>query len=306
MKVLVAGATGFVGKALVKRLLDEEHEVFVLSRRSDAFKNLPSASLKVQTWDGQNVGHWSKLLEDVDVVVNLAGEGIADQPWSTEQKRKIKASRLDATRTLVNATARSLSRPRVWVNASAVGYYGNVPEGDVTEDSPKGKGFLPDVCADWEEQALNAADLGLRVVLLRFGIVLEKDGGALKKFILPFKWYAGGPLGSGKQWFPWVHRDDVVGAILFAIEHERLSGPVNVTAPEPLRMKEFCQELGRAMKRPSWAPVPGFVLKLVLGELSEMLLTGQRVIPQRLTQAGYSFKYPQASLALASLFTSPS
>ena len=302
MKFLVTGATGFIGSVLVRRLLNEGHQIVVLTRRLDAFKHLPTENLKVGVWDGRSVGLWTQHLLDVDAVVNLAGESIADGRWSIERKRLIKASRLESTRALVEALSKGLSRPRVLVNASATGYYGPSPEGEVTEDSPKGKGFLADVCADWENEAKKAESAGMRVVLLRFGIVVEKDGGALKKFIPPFKFYLGGPLGSGGQPFPWVHREDALGAILFAVQNETLSGPVNVVAPETLTMKQFCQALGRAMKRPCWTPVPGFALKAAFGEMSEIILKGQKAVPQKLLRAGYSFRYSNAEDALQKLF----
>lgn len=302
MKIIVAGATGFIGNPLVKRLLSEGHRVIVLSRRVDAFKNLPSEHLRVELWDGQNMGPWVDQMTDTDAVINLAGEGIADGRWSQERKWRIRASRLDATKVLVTAIARSMKRPSVLINASAIGYYGATGDADVTEASSRGKGFLADVCAEWENQALEAQTLGVRVVLPRLGVVLEKDGGALKKLIPPFQFYVGGPLGSGKQWFPWIHRADVVASILHTLQDTRLSGPVNVAAPQPLTMNEFCRSLGHAMNRPCWAPVPSIVLKLLLGEMSDMLLTGQRILPQRLRESGYHFLYPQVSQALENFF----
>ena len=304
MRVVVAGATGFVGRSLVKKLLGEDHSVVVLSRQVGAFKNLPSAQLKVELWDGHTVGHWAEQLEDADAVVNLSGEGIADERWTEERKRLIKASRLEATRALVGGISGRARhhRPRVLVNASAVGYYGDVPQGEVFENHPKGKDFLAGVCGDWEAEAQSAGGYDVRVVLPRFGVVLEKGGGALKKFIPPFRLFAGGPLGSGRQWFPWVHRDDVVDILLFALEKEQLSGPVNVAAPEAVTMKQFCKALGKTMHRPSWAPVPGFALKLLLGEMAGMLLTGQKAVPKKLEEAGYRFQYPALGPALSAIF----
>ena len=302
MKVIVAGGSGFVGYALIKKLLKDGHSVVALTRRRDAFKNLPDHRLTVEWWDGKFVGTWAAQVEGADAVVNLSGEGIADKPWSIERKRLIKASRLEATHAVTSAIARCLKRPRVLVNASAVGFYGPVPDGDMTEASPKGKGYLADVCADLENEAKKAEALGVRVVLMRMRVALEKGGGAIQKMTTPFKLYAGGPLGSGRQWFPWVHRDDVLGTVLFAMQNGALSGPVNVVAPESLTMKQFCQALGKSMNRPSWAPVPGFVLKLLLGEMSSMLLTGQKAVPRKLQDAGYSFQYPVADAALTAIF----
>ena len=294
MNIVIAGGTGFVGRALVKKLSAEGHRVRVLSRKPDAVGNV--------LWDGRTAGPWTAELERADAVIDLAGEGIGDERWSPDRKARIRSSRIDATRALVQAMGRCSRCPKVLLNASAVGFYGSVPDGEVTERDLKGGGFLADVCADWEEEALKAGPLGVRVALMRFGVVLGKDGGALQKFILPFRLCIGGPLGSGRQWFPWVHRDDVIGALLFALQNETLSGPVNVTAPETVTMEQFCRALGKAMRRPSWAPVPGFVLKMLLGEMSEMVLTGQRAVPCKLEGAGFRFGFGRVETALADLF----
>jgi len=194
------------------------------------------------------------------------------------------------------------AKPKVFISSSAVGYYGNVDEGEVLESHPKGRGFLADTCERWENEARKAEALGIRTVLLRIGIVLEKGGGALGKMLPPFRLFAGGPIGSGKQWFPWIHRADVVDIILFAIKTEALKGPVNMTAPTPLRMKEFSAGLGDAIHRPSWAPVPAFALKTLLGEMADMLLEGQKAVPKKLIGAGYRFRYPELGRALKSIF----
>ncbi len=298
MKIVLAGATGFIGRALVRRLLEEGHTVTILSRRANAFREYPSKDLKVEAWDGQTAGAWVSVLEGADAIVNLAGESIAGGRWTPARKKALRDSRLNSTRALVAAIAKASQKPKSLVNASAVGYYGDVPNGDVTENSLKGRGFLPDLCDEWEAEAKKAEASGLRVVLLRLGVVLEREGGALEKFLTPFSLFIGGPLGSGRQFFPWVHRGDVVGAILYTLQNAELSGAFNVASPGILTMRQFCSALGRAMGRPSWAPVPGFVLKVMLGEMSEMLLGGQRAIPARLEKAGYKFRYPEAESAL--------
>jgi uncharacterized protein (TIGR01777 family) len=303
VKIVVAGGTGFVGKALVKRLLDENHQVLVLSRKVNAFKNSPYVNLRVGMWDGQPTGPWERLLEDADAVVNLCGEGIADRHWSSKRKNLLRSSRLDPTKTLVEAISRCVHRPKVLVNVSAVGYYGAVKNDEVDETHLKGTGFLADLCAEWEAEARKAQAPGTRVALLRLGVVIEKDGGALQKLIAPFRWFVGGPLGSGRQWFPWVHRDDVVGAILYVLQKDALSGPVNVVAPETSTMNEFCRTLGKAMGRPCWARVPGFALKILLGEMSGMLLEGQKAVPRKLREAEYTFIYCEAKKALFSIFS---
>ena len=296
MKILISGGTGFIGKSLVDALLQQGHEIILLARRPE--KILPQNGLKPVAWDGKQVGDWAAAAQGADAVINLAGEGIADQRWSARRKKELTDSRIFSTRALTVFIRNSPKKPAVFINASAVGYYGNVLSGDVTENSPKGRGFLADLCEQWENEARLAESAGVRTVLLRTGIVLEKGGGALAKMLFPFRIFAGGPLGSGQQWFPWVHREDVTGAILFSLDHSNLSGPVNMTAPNPVTMKEFCSQLGHVLHRPSWAPVPAFALKIILGEMAEMLLEGQKAVPQKLTVAGYRFRYTHLYEAL--------
>jgi hypothetical protein len=302
MKIVIAGGSGFIGKILVRRLLDQNHQVVVLSRQIDAFKNTPSANLKVDWWDAKTLGGWTSHLNGADAVVNLTGAGIADKRWTAGRKNVLRTSRFDSTRILVSAISRCDQQPKVLLNASAVGYYGAVAAGNVTEDSPRGKGFLSDLCGAWEAEAKKAESAQTRVVLLRIGIVLEKEGGALQKFIPPFQFFMGGPLGTGNQYFPWVHREDVVGSILYVLENPSVSGPVNVTAPEVLTMKEFCSALGKAMGRPSWAKVPEPALRILLGEMAQMLVTGQRAVPKKLSESGYRFRYEKAEDALSQIF----
>jgi len=300
MKIVVAGGTGFIGRKLVKILSESGHHVIVLTRNPEGARKDAHPGARLEQWDGRTVGEWRSHLSGADAVINLAGESIAAKRWTRSQKDRITRSRVEATRAIIEAMRLAVSKPRVLLSASAVGYYGSVEDGDVTESHPKGAGFLPEVCEQWEHEARKAELLGIRVVILRMGVVLGDDGGALEKMILPFKLFVGGPLGSGKQWFPWVHRDDVVGAALFAIENANLSGPVNVSAPESVTMKQFCAALGDVFHRPSWLPVPGFVLRVALGEMSEMLLTGQRQIPSVLTNAGYTFRHSKLTPALLS------
>jgi uncharacterized protein (TIGR01777 family) len=298
VKIVIAGGTGFVGRPLVKRLLEEGHRLVVLSRQVDAFKEVPSKELKVEVWNAETPGAWASQVDGADAVVNLVGEGIAHKRWTRAQKEVLRDSRLISTRALVSAIAASSKKPSVLVNASAVGFYGPVESGEVDETRPPGHDFLGTLCAEWEAEAQKAKALGVRVVLMRLGVVLDKEAGALPKFLVPFKFYVGGPLGSGRQCFPWVHRSDVVGAIVHALQNPSLSGPVNVTAPGILTMGEFCATLGKVMNRPSWAPVPGFALRLILGEMAGMLLTGQKAVPERLEATGYRFRYAGAEQAL--------
>ena len=302
MKIVLTGGTGFVGKALLPKLIDAGHEVSLLSRSERRTNSSSHPALRTFAWDAKTQGVWSKEIDGADAVINLAGESIAAKRWTATQKELLLNSRIDSTRALVEAIARSQKKPAVLINASAVGFYGNVDEGDVTELHPNGKDFLAHVCARWEEEARKAENLNVRTVLLRFGVILEKGSGALEKFIPPFQFFIGGPLGSGRQWFPWVHREDTAEVILFSLQNQALAGAVNVTAPEVVTMKEFCRHLGRAMRRPSWALVPGFALRLLLGEMAGMILGGQRAVPKKLLEAGYTFRHPGVQEALDSIF----
>ncbi|MBI4547049.1 MAG: TIGR01777 family protein [Ignavibacteriae bacterium] len=301
MNIIITGGTGFIGKVLVARLQKEQHRIVVLTRNPEAARTSIGNIVEFVQWDGKTVGAWAQHVDGADAVINLAGESIGARRWSERQKQRIIESRLIATKAVVTAISQAKKKPSVLINASAVGYYGNVESGDVTESHPKGSGFLADLAERWEAEARAAETHGARVVLLRFGVILEKDGGALQRMLIPFKLFAGGWLGSGRQWFPWIHRDDVVEAILFALKNQSLSGPVNVSAPEAVMMKEFCLALGKAMHRPCWAPVPSFVLKTALGEMASMLLDGQRMVPKKLLDAGYSFRYSELADALKAI-----
>ena len=303
MKIVLAGATGFVGKKLVDQLAAKGHSLTVLTRDPARSPWNTSAQFRIFQWDGNRVGNWAAAVEGADAVINLAGEPIAAKRWTAAQKQKLIESRIHGTRAIVKSIQATKVKPRLLLNASAVGFYGAVAAGDVSEEAGKGSGFLADLCSAWEHETDVLKGSGTRVVLLRIGVVLERGGGALAKMEFPFKIFAGGPLGSGAQWFPWIHRDDILGIIEFALSDEKLSGPVNATAPNPLTMADFCKALGRAMHRPSWAPVPDVMLKILLGEMSEMLLTGQKAVPQKLLQAGYVFKYAEADAALKDIFS---
>ncbi len=300
MNIILAGGTGLIGKELLNQLIEKKHTVTLLKRNSKDISS-PSPFMRVEIWDGKNLGNWVTAFDDADAVINLSGEPIAAKRWTSSQKEKILSSRIDSTRAIVSAIKESKKKPTVLVNASAVGYYGNVESGDVTELHEKGKGFLADVCARWEDEALQAEQLGVRVALLRTGIVLHKEGGALQKMLPPFKYFVGGKLGNGNQWFPWIHFDDEIQIILFAMEHNTITGAVNLASPNPITNKDFSSALGKTIHRPSIFPVPAYILKMMLGEMSEMLLGGQKVIPEKLLRAGYKFSYPNLTAALNSL-----
>jgi uncharacterized protein (TIGR01777 family) len=299
MNVLIAGGSGFLGKALATRLLEAGHTVSILSRNPSATRQSFPDRVAVEQWDARTVGSWIRLVEGADAVVNLTGESIGAKRWTQTQKERILSSRIDSTRAIVEALRQASRRPRVLVNQSAVGYYGNVPFVPVEEDHPPGNDFLAHVAVQWETEARKATDLGVRVVIPRTGVVLSAQGGALPRLLPPFRFFIGGPLGSGSQWFPWIHLDDEIGAMMFVVEKETIEGAVNFAAPGSVTMKEFCAALGKVLHRPSWAPVPGFVLKLILGEMAgPLLLQGQRVVPRKLLDAGYAFRFPTVYEAL--------
>lgn len=290
--------SGLVGKQVARRLAGR-HELLRLVRRASA---KPAEATVEFVWDAAGPGAWAPVLETCDAVLNLAGEPIAAR-WTADKKKKIRDSRVHSTRALVQAISALRRRPRVLVNASAVGFYGNRGDELLTETSGPGSGFLTDTCQAWEAEALRAEALGVRVVLLRTGIVLSREGGALAKMLPPFRFGLGGPLGSGRQWMSWIHVDDEARAVVHALENEAVRGAVNLTAPEPARMGEFALSLGAALHRPAVLAAPGFVLKAVLGEMSVLLLEGQRVLPQALEASGFTFEHPALPEALKHLLT---
>lgn len=298
MRVIVSGGTGFIGSALVRVLLAAGHQPVVLSRDPDRARRSLGSGVEVAAWGPGHPGAWQTVIDGADGVVNLAGASIAAR-WTAERREQIRSSRVNGTRALVEAIRAAERRPQVLLNASAVGYYG--PRGDevVHESDPPGNDFLAQVCVAWEREALAAVELGVRVALVRTGVVLGKGGGALPRMLLPFRLGLGGPFGSGRQGFPWVHLDDVIGIYGWGLEHAAASGPLNATGPQPLTNREFCAVLGRALGRPCWAPVPGFALKLLLGEMAEpLLLQGQKAQPVRTEELGYTFRFRTAEAVL--------
>lgn len=301
MNIVIAGATGLIGKALTKNLLDSGHSVVVLTRNPQRAVTSSHSLLQVAHWDGRAAGSWHRHIVDSDAVVNLAGESLGTVRWTKSRKEALTSSRVNPTRAIVDALKAANPKTRVLVNASAVGYYGSVEEGEVTEDHPAGDDFTSALCVEWERAAMAAEAFGVRVVLLRSGIVLDPRGGALQRMIMPFRFFAGGPLGSGSQWLPWIHREDEIRAISFLLENKQVSGPVNLAAPESATMREFSATLGEVLRRPSAMRVPAFVLRTLLGEMADIVLTGQRVIPQKLVQGGFKFRFPALKVALEDL-----
>ncbi len=301
MRLVVAGGTGFIGSALCVRLMELGHSLTLLSRTRSPGPILPNKDWI--TWQPGSPGPWEEAIDGVDGVINLAGEPIARR-WTESQKEKILASRVDSTRDLVTAIGKAKERPKFLINSSAIGYYG--PRGDepITEDTGPGSDFLSRVCVVWEEEAKRAKAFGVRVILLRTGVVLGKGGGALAKMVPPFKLFIGGPLGTGRQWMSWIQLEDEIGLLVHLIQNSEVMGPINATAPGQVTMKEFCQTLGKVLRRPSWAPVPSFALRVLMGEMADMLLTGQRVLPGKAQDSGYAFKYPNLLEALKASLTS--
>jgi uncharacterized protein (TIGR01777 family) len=299
MKIFVTGGTGFVGRNLISRLIGEGHAVTVLSRSKKAPGRLPEET-SIVFGDPTEAGPWQASLKGQDCIINLAGTSIFSR-WTPETKKLIRESRISTTRNIVAAMEPAGGRDVVLFSTSAVGYYGFHGDEELVEESPPGDDFLARVSVEWENEALRAQEKGARVVITRFGIVLGEKGGALGQMISIFRKYLGGPLGSGNQWFSWIHMGDLAGAFVFLLAHHGISGPVNLTSPNPIRNKELAKVLGEAMHRPSFLPAPGFVLKLILGEFGSVLLEGQRVIPKKLLDSGYSFLYPEIEGALRSL-----
>jgi hypothetical protein len=304
MKVAITGATGFVGSRLVERLHGEGNRVLVFTRNivygrkvfpAEAFPNL-----EIIAYTPGVSGSWQDAIAGCDAVVNLAGEPIAEGRWTPERKQAILQSRQLGTQKIVEAIAKANPKPTVLVNASAIGYYGTNETASFDETSPAGKDFLAQVCQAWEAEAQKVKDAGVRLVILRFGIVLG-NGGALGKMIPPFKLFAGGPIGSGRQWFSWIHLDDIVNLILQALTKTEIEGIYNATAPNPVRMTDLSQTMGKVMHRPSWLPVPALALEVLLGDGAIVVLEGQKVLPKRTLEAGFNYKYPDLTSALTQI-----
>lgn len=301
VKIVIAGGTGFLGRPLADALAADRHEVVILTRGASATR--PNGARLVPWTPDGTVGAFAREIDGADAVVNLAGESIAGRRWSDAHKQKILDSRLQATRSLASAIDRAENPPAVFVSGSAVGYYGPLGDQIVTEDTPPGSDFLANVCVQWEAAATRAASARTRVVCIRTGLVLEKDGGALPQMLPPFKLFAGGPVGSGEQYWPWIHREDWIGVVRWAIGKGTVSGPINATSPNPVRNADFAAALGSALHRPAFMPAPAFALRLALGEMADaLLLSGQRAIPAKAQHQWYTFRYESLDGALRAIF----
>ena len=300
MKIAIAGATGFVGSRLVEQLQSQGHQIVILTRSPQQASNrFPQA--EIVGYNPLKSGEWQATISGCDAVINLAGEPIAEKRWTPDQKQVMLESRKLGTEKIVEAIAQATVKPPVLINASAIGYYGTSETSKFDETSPAGTDFLAQVCTAWEAAAQAATVSGTRVVILRLGIVLGENGGVLGKMLAPFSAFVGGPIGSGKQWFSWIHRDDVVKLIIAAITDPQIEGVYNATAPNPVTMETFAQTLGTVMSRPSWLPVPNFALEALLGEGAIVVLQGQQVIPTQTLAQGFEFQYPTLQPALAAI-----
>ena len=296
MHILLTGGTGLIGQALCRHWLQQGHQLTVWSRRPEQVAALCGDAVR-------GIGRLEELGEEpLDAVINLAGAPIADRPWTRKRKALLWASRIGLTEQLLAWLESRAHKPQVLLSGSAVGWYGDGGERELHEDSsPVSKDFAAQLCGAWEETALRAEDLGIRVVLLRTGLVLAADGGLLKRLLLPFKLGLGGPLGNGRQWMPWIHLSDQIALIDFLLQQDSARGPYNACAPTPERNRAFSQALGRELHRPAFMPAPAFALRMLLGELSVLLLGGQRAMPMRLQEAGFSFRFTHLDVALADL-----
>ena len=308
MRIVIAGGTGFLGGPLAEVYAEDGHDVVVLTRRLPAGEarhesgtGVPGITRVGWKPDGQG-GPWAATLDGADAVINLAGEGIGDRRWTPQRKAQLRDSRIIPTRSLAAAIRASAVPPKVLVSASGVGYYGASGDEPKTEDSPAGDDFLAHVCEDWEGEALGAVSPATRVVVTRTGVVLERAGGALTQMMRPFQLFVGGPIGSGRQYISWIHRHDWIEMLRWIVQTPEVTGPINATSPEPVTNREFARALGLALRRPGFVPAPAFVLKLALGEMASLALTGQRVLPARVQALGYHFRYPHLDQAFRGIF----
>jgi len=304
MRVIITGGSGLLGKPLAATLAQSGYEVIVLSRNPAQNSNLLPAGVRAHKWDARSAADWGHLADGAHAIINFAGESIAGTSaiparWSDKRKRSIQESRIYAGLAVVEAIEAAAVKPKVLLQASAVGYYGQQHADEIlTESSPAGADFLGHTCAAWEDSTAPVAELGVRRAIARTGLVLTTAGGPLPITILQTKLFAGGPIGGGRQWWPWIHLSDEINALKFLLENENASGPFNLTSPNPVQQKEFAQVLGRVLNRPSRLPAPEIALRLALGEIATLVLDGQRALPQRLLDLGFTFRHPDLFYAL--------
>jgi len=303
MKVILIGGTGLIGRALADDLARDGHEVIILSRGSGPAKGF-RPGIRLARWDGHTAEGWGPLADGADVIVNLAGENLSAARWTPQRKQAISDSRASAGGAVVDAVLQARKKPRVLVQSSAVGYYGPTGDESLREDAPSGDGFLAGVCRDWEASSQPVEGMGVRRVVARTGVVLCPKSGALPRMLLPFRFFVGGPLGSGRQWMSWIHLDDQVRALRFLMETPGAKGAFNLSAT-PLTNRQFAQVAGKVMRRPAFFAVPAAIIRLLFGEMGTVVLEGQRVSAKRLTDLGFKFRFPDAETALADLLRPP-
>lgn len=318
MRLGIVGGTGFIGRGLCHAALAAQHDVVVFSRRLYDAKAAVPTRVQCVEWKVPESGVWEEELARCDAIVNLAGHNLFEDRWNEDVLEKIRMSRIETAGALAAAIGRVRTRPKVLVNASAIGYYGPTGDEELDETAPAGGGERRDpktgqvlpptpaerlarLCVEWEEAARPVEQHGVRLVLLRIGVVLGVEGGALPQMVPPFKFFAGGPVGGGRQWFSWIHREDLLRLILWAIQTTSIRGPVNGTSPQPVTNREFGVEIGDVLGRPSWLPMPRFALKLIMGDVADVICTGQRVMPRVALRAGFSYQYPSPHTALRDL-----
>lgn len=310
MKVLILGGTGLIGRRLAAALVGRGDQVIVVSRRPAEARQVLGPNVEISAGDPMHKGDWLTKLTECQGVVNLAGANIFDRRWNEEFKAVMRDSRVKTTQTLVDGLRAANPRPAVMVQGSAIGYYGFTGDEELHEDSPAGHGdFLSKLAVEWEAAARPASELGVRTVWLRTGVVLDRSGGALPQMLKPYKMsltlFAGGAIGSGRQWVSWIHHADEVGLILFALDRADVQGPLNATAPHPVTNRELARAIGRAVHRLAFPPTPAFALRLGLGEVADLVTKGQRVVPRKALTLGYSFKFPTIDAALADILSGP-
>ncbi|HSH01698.1 MAG TPA: TIGR01777 family oxidoreductase [Anaerolineae bacterium] len=306
MHILVSGGTGLIGRPLAARLVNDGHKVTILTRSPRAADEF-EVKVELLAWDGQTTDGWREVINEVDAVIhlagaNVAGEGMFPDRWTPERKQLILQSRLQSGQALVAAIRAAEKKPKLFVQASAIGYYGSDLSAErLAEGSPSGDDFLAQVCVDWEASTAEVEEMGVRRVILRTGVVFSMAGGALPSLVLPFKFFAGGPVGSGRQWISWIHMDDEIEAIVFLLESESAAGVYNLTAPQALTNRDLATAIGKVMGRPALVPTPAVAMKLMFGEVATVIVEGQHVYPKNLLEAGFKFKYSQVEPALRDL-----
>ena len=300
MKVLIPGGSGFLGKVLVDALLQKQHQVIVLTRDPQTVQMAPE--VQIVAWDGKSAQGWGHFAGEVDAIVNLAGASIGAGHWTAERKARIRSSRQQAGQAIVEAVEKAGHKPSVLIQASGIGAYGDQGDRELDETSPRGNDFLASITEDWEASTASVEQFGVRQVVIRTGLVTSRSAGWLQPLLPIFRLFVGGPLGSGNQWWPWIHIQDYVNSVLFLLNQADARGVYNLVSPNPSRMKEFGKELALVLKRPFWLPAPAFALKLILGEMSMLVLEGQRALPKRMLASGYVYQYPQLRQALEAIF----